>query len=91
MSLTTGQHLFSRGWRYIVASIDNLFGKALGSATHRLGRRGGEESFLFRGSADLSEIHFIERREWRRSQFSTARLTPQNLTLSNKTKPNNPG
>src|SRR6267378_8333751 len=26
-SLTTGQPLFSRGWRYIVASIDNLFGE----------------------------------------------------------------
>ena len=47
MSLTTGQSLFSRGLRYIVASIDNLFGKALGSATHRLGRRGGEERLKF--------------------------------------------
>src|SRR5271165_1136368 len=47
MSLTTGQPLFSRGWRYIVASIDNLFGEALGSATHGLGRRGGEERLKF--------------------------------------------
>jgi hypothetical protein len=51
MRLTSGQPLFSRGWRHIVASVDDLFGDALSSATHCVGCRGGEERLQFTNCA----------------------------------------